>query len=350
MDLFEEGLPPAVHTLRFSYRAALLGRYDVVHVQWPEYIFRGSTGPKAAVKAIIGLTFLARLRLLGVPVVETVHNLRSHEPAGRLERMQVRLLEKLTVVKVYLNESPENDMAAGVVVLHGAYPVSDVGLERTSRGSSKILTFGQVRPYKGVEDLITAVGPLADVELVIAGLPIDLSYARRVRELAHAVGQHVTLRLEHLDDKALEATIRAADLVVLPYKRMYNSGAALLALGSARPVLLPRSGSTTALAEEVGHEWVTLFDPPIAASDVRVARERVEGLAAAALPDLSRRNRQVVGRLHEKIYATLLAEKHNGGTSRAGWRSGVLRRLAGDDEFRRHSRFNADGGGGTASD
>jgi hypothetical protein len=74
--------------------------------------------------------------------------------------------------------------------------------------------------------------------------------------------------------------------VVLPYRKILNSGAALHALARNKPVLAPRTGSLPELQQEVGEEWVRLFDGEI-------AREHIEAFLAALplltapRPDLS---------------------------------------------------------------
>lgn len=337
VDLLEASLGSAVTASRFTYARAVFGDYDLLHVQWPEYVFRGSTPLKAVVKAVPGIALLLRLWLFSIPVVATIHNVGAHEPPGFLERLQVALLERLTLLKIYLNESPANDMSEGVVILHGEYPSRSTA-PRNARGSnSRALFFGQVRPYKGVEDLITASREIDDVDLEIAGLPVDATYARSLKALASGDAS-VRFRLEHLTDQQLDEVIRSADLVVLPYKKMYNSGAVLLALGNGAPVLVPKSGATVALAQEVGDRWVTLFDSPVTKDDVERAREAILRLGAHETPNLSRRDRDTVGLLHKRLYETVLATRVRG--HRHQWRSDALRSVRADDGFTIHSRLN----------
>jgi len=336
VDLLQESFGPETSVVRFTYGRAVFGRYDVLHVQWPEYIFRGSTPLKAIVKAVPGLALLLRLWLFRVPVVATVHNESAHEPPGLLERVQVALLARLTVLDIYLNEAETNDMGRGVVILHGDYPSYGEARRGGDRGDSRLLFFGQVRPYKGVEDLIRATRDQPGVHLRIAGLALDPAYADSLRALTEGL-EGVELDFGHLSDQRLDEDIRASDLVVLPYKRMYNSGAVLLALGNGTPVLVPSSSSTRALADEVGHEWVTLFDAPVKASDVLRARQSVLSIDDDERPDLSRRDRRVIGILHERLYGLVLDRR---GSSRRLWREQVLRRVAVDDDFGRHSERN----------
>ena len=48
-------------------------------------------------------------------------------------------------------------------------------------------------------------------------------------------------------------------IVTLPYRRILNSGSALLALGLDRPILVPETPTFSELAGEVGEQWVRRF-------------------------------------------------------------------------------------------
>jgi beta-1,4-mannosyltransferase len=85
-----------------------------------------------------------------------------------------------------------------------------------------------------------------------------------------------------LDDDELARVIRAADHVVLPYRRVLNSGSALLALTLGRPVLLPRTPTFEALRTRLGAGWVSLFDAPLQAAELAAA-----AVPAEEAPDLS---------------------------------------------------------------
>ena len=60
-------------------------------------------------------------------------------------------------------------------------------------------------------------------------------------------------------DAKFEAIVDSADAVVLPYRNILNSGAALFALSRNRPVLAPNIGSLPELRETVGSDWIYLY-------------------------------------------------------------------------------------------
>lgn len=97
------------------------------------------------------------------------------------------------------------------------------------------------------------------LSLAIGGRTVSPRYSKRLRALAEA-DERTIFRDRHLDDSELTQHIQSAELIVLPYKNMHNSGAVLLALSLGRPVLVPKTSTTLELAGEVGDEWVITFE------------------------------------------------------------------------------------------
>ena len=62
-----------------------------------------------------------------------------------------------------------------------------------------------------------------------------------------------------MPDAEVARTVCAADLMVLPFSQILNSGSALLALSFNVPILVPAQGTLIELAELVGPEWVRTY-------------------------------------------------------------------------------------------
>jgi D-inositol-3-phosphate glycosyltransferase len=115
-----------------------------------------------------------------------------------------------------------------------------------------ILFFGKIRPYKGIEQLIAAFSQLfADgsvkYRMVIAGEPTKDAQAY-LRTLQHAVDRictpnQVILRFQFIPDEDLELYFKGADVLVLPYKEIFQSGVLLLAYSFGLPVVATDVGS-----------------------------------------------------------------------------------------------------------
>ncbi len=54
--------------------------------------------------------------------------------------------------------------------------------------------------------------------------------------------------------------IHGADLVVLPYRRMLNSGAALAALSFQRPIMGPAAGAMKEVRDRIGSDFVRTYE------------------------------------------------------------------------------------------
>jgi beta-1,4-mannosyltransferase len=299
-----EGEDAKVHY--FSWKWALTHRVDVFHVHWPELMIRHRSKAKTAMRAMAGLVLLQRMRLDRTSIVWTVHNLRPHETGGYLERLFLKKFYDRVDHRIYINESAENVEEPSTTILHGTYRDWYAGESARAERRTGLLFFGLVRPYKGLEGLLTAFQGLgdADVTLTVAGSPNSGDYAQAVRR--HAGGRaSITLLLEYVDDDRLAGLIRSAAVVVLPYTQMYNSGALLLALSLGSHVLAPRTPSTTELQKEFGSAWVTLFEGSVTAVDLRRALHEAEGRDPLSLPDMTRRDWPDIGRSHVDLYRSL---------------------------------------------
>jgi beta-1,4-mannosyltransferase len=297
-------LPENVEIRYFSVRAALFSRYDLFHVHWPEYLVRHRTPITTLAKQACAFLLLLRLWLTRVPVVRTLHNVRPHEQGGPVERLLLRWLDRLTTRRIRINAVERDAEVVADTILHGHYRDWFAAQRVPSSVSGRLLCFGLIRPYKGVETLIAAFHGLRDdaATLRIVGNPVNPAMRQTVED-ACAADARTSARLEYVSDEVLAHEIGEAQCVVLPYRDMQNSGALLLALSLARPVLVPRTEANAALATEMGREWVRLYDGTLDADDLA---EALRAQAPRREPDLSRRDWPGLGLQHHATYMSAL--------------------------------------------
>jgi glycosyltransferase involved in cell wall biosynthesis len=113
-----------------------------------------------------------------------------------------------------------------------------------------VLCFGLVRPYKGTDVLLEAFRELEGAELWIVGMPrmpLDglEALAARCRATVRFVPRFIT-------DPEIAAYFRRADLVVLPYRAIEQSGVLYTALAFARPIIASDVGGFGEVAAETG--------------------------------------------------------------------------------------------------
>ena len=147
-----------------------------------------------------------------------------------------------------------------------------------------ILAFGLVRPYKGTDVLLRAFRELEGAELWVVGMP--RMPMEPLRELAAEAGGRVRFIDRFVTDPEIPAFMRRADLVVLPYRNIEQSGVLYTALAFGRPLVLSAVGGFPEIAAQGAARTVPPEDPAALASALaelladRVERER---LAAGAL-------------------------------------------------------------------
>jgi len=255
-------------------------RADVVHFQWL------SVQP-------LDVHLLPRSR----PVVLTAHDVLPREPRrGQLEA-QKRLYERVDAVVVHsehgrarLRDELGIDSEKLHVIPHGAFdhltrPAREVPLAPELAAVQKpvVLVFGLMRPYKGIEVALEAWRGIEDAELWIVGRPrMDIAALRA------AAPPGVRWVPRFVADDEIPAYFRRADLVVLPYREIDQSGVLFTALAFGRPLLLSDVGGFPELAATGAAELVPPADPSaLHAAITRLladapARERLAAAARAA--------------------------------------------------------------------
>jgi glycosyltransferase involved in cell wall biosynthesis len=100
----------------------------------------------------------------------------------------------------------------------------------------------------------------------------------------------------------------ASDFVVLPYRRILNSGTVFLALSFGRPVLVPDKGAMREQQERFGSKWIRLYSGELSAGDLAEAMQWATATVRAAPPDLAGLDWESLARQTHAVYETLLAD------------------------------------------
>ena len=258
------------------------GKPDVMHLHWIHDFLGGSKGRPSRRNV---LWFDWQLRLLkarGARIVWTVHNLKGHEAGGDPREADAHraIIERADAVILHCDHAREAlielyrpSVAAQArmhVVPHGSY-VRQYDVDADSAAARAALGLpvrgtvfgfvGSIRGYKGVGELVEAfttsgqLGP--DARLLICGKPLPARIGRELEELA-AADPRIVLRLERIPEEDLSRVLRAADVVVLPFRDILTSGSAILALSHGRPVVVPALGC---LPETLPAEATFFYDP-----------------------------------------------------------------------------------------
>lgn len=271
-----ELLPMAVSRPTDLLAARARGARTVLHVHWTTPVLAGAVDPTEATGR--AEEFLARIdevRRQGVLVVWTVHNVLPHDCAfpavesllaqglaDRADLVHVMSRETLAAVAPYYEIADDHRLR---VIPHasylGIYPDEvDAAEARRRLGfateDTVVLFLGQIRPYKGLEELLAAWeepgrDPTARLHVVGSVGVFDGADAlvERVRRVADRV------HLGTVPDEELPTVLGGCDVVVLPHRAPLNSGTLLLAHTYARPVIAPRRGCLPSHAAPGAVRW-----------------------------------------------------------------------------------------------
>jgi glycosyltransferase involved in cell wall biosynthesis len=182
-----------------------------------------------------------------------------------------------------LQKFPVLSNVPGFIIPHGHY--RDVFENHVTREQARsilglegkspvVVHIGAIRPYKNVPLLIRCFSGVKDpnAALLVAGQTSTSMIEEEVRNAARA-DRRVRLSLGIVPADSMQLYLNAADLVVLPYSKIHNSGNALLALSFDRPVLLPKQPTMLELQEQMGGAWIRTFAPPLTEDNLSEALE-----------------------------------------------------------------------------
>jgi len=305
---FFDAVSEHVVAIPFGWRTAFFGRYDVFHVHWPDHLFIGRNLSLALIKPILFLLLLLRTRILGVPLVWTVHNLKPHRSMNIAGRFCYRMFKKSVASLVLMNAS--NDVlpnVPSVIIPHAHYRDWAVIPAKSNAVSAvTYLYFGTISEYKNVETLVREFRQLSGpgYSLAIVGACEDPGLRHDISAEAQK-DSRVSAYLEFMADNLLWAQIAACRVVVLPYSEMYNSGSAILALSLNKPILVPDSGANRELSQEVGEGWVHTYTGKLTAESLNSVSDSVHTLSGVA--NLSLRSWARIGVLYADTYRNVLA-------------------------------------------
>lgn len=264
----QASVPSKVIRILYYYarllRYALTSRADVFHILWNNKF-----------EAFDRVPLMLYYKLLGKRTVLTVHNVNTRERDACDSwfnrwtlRVQYRLVDHLFVhtarMKKELTDryrvAPEK-VSVIPFGINNAVPQTDLTPNEArqrlgiAESDQTLLFFGNIAPYKGLEFLIEAFRLIMTrsgaYRLVIAGNPKNCdNYWTSIRQVIdqHSNRDRMLLRIEFIPDADTEIYFKAADVLILPYRHIFQSGVLSLGYSFGLPVIASDVG---ALREDI---------------------------------------------------------------------------------------------------
>lgn len=263
-----------------ALRAAHASDADIIHLHWLHAFYYGDNLVETVIKSVMFVVELSLLRLFGYSVVWTAHNRIPHDASWpTYHQVYRRLFVTFSAAAVVVHCPRAKDVLAqsyGLdkrvmekfhVVPHGNYIgdyANNISREQARESLSlgdetTFLFFGGLRPYKGVEDLLSAYKGLDDshTHLIIAGSPSSERYGRQL-EARVKNRDDVTLITEFIPDEDLQIYFNAADMGIFPFRDVLTSGSVISALSFGCPPIVPNIGCNEYL---VGDNAGIVYEP-----------------------------------------------------------------------------------------
>jgi glycosyltransferase involved in cell wall biosynthesis len=279
------GVKGAHHIVDMARLIVLLHRMrpHVIHFQWMPL-------------PLVDACFIGALRRIA-PLVLTVHDSEPYQGAtNRLMALGFhRLVRAADAVIAHTRSTVEQLKGIGLDpgrlhqvphgLLHGKV-LAETDRPLAADRRLRLLQFGKIKAYKGVDVLIEALGMLEpevrrQIHVRIVGAPyIDPQpLLRRVEQLG--ISDSVEFRLGFVPDDEMIACFAEADAIVFPYRQIDASGVLMAALAQGLPVIASRIGDFAELLEH-GREALLVEpgDAPALSAAIATLARSPERLAA----------------------------------------------------------------------
>jgi len=209
-------------------------------------------------------------RMLGKKITLTVHNVNAGKRDlndSFLNRLSLRIQYNLCHHIFVHTERMKSELVSDFCIAASKVCVVPFGINNTvpdttlsiaeakrqlgiSGGDRTLLFFGNIAPYKGLEYLISAFAELSNEDrsyrLIIVGKPKGSEgyWTQIHRGIARSgIRDRVIERIEYVPDEETELYFKAADVLILPYTRVFQSGVLFLAYSFGLPVIVTDAGS-----------------------------------------------------------------------------------------------------------
>jgi D-inositol-3-phosphate glycosyltransferase len=214
-------------------------------------------------------------KMMGKRILLTAHNVNTQDRDARdsfLNRLSLRIQYRLSDHIFVHSQRAQSRLVSDFGVTEDKTRVIPFGINNTvpntklstadakrqlgiSKDEKTLLFFGNIAPYKGLEYLIAAFTKVLKEDrryrLIVAGrVKACDGYWRTIEQSIASSGitDRVIQKIEYVPDEETELYFKAADVLVLPYTRVFQSGVLFLGYAFGLPAVATNVG---ALADDI---------------------------------------------------------------------------------------------------
>jgi glycosyltransferase involved in cell wall biosynthesis len=197
-------------------------------------------------------------RVLSFKIVVTTHDVESFSGKSS-QNATSRILDKADKIIAHNQVSRKELLSQTTVskdkisvIPHGNYlktiPMKPTPIEARKIlnfviGEPVLLFFGQIKEVKGLDVLLQSLPPVIakfpTLKLLVAGKVWKDNFSKYDRIIQeNNLKNYVDLHIKYIPDEDVATYYRVADFVVLPYRKIYQSGVLLMAMSYGIPTIV----------------------------------------------------------------------------------------------------------------
>jgi glycosyltransferase involved in cell wall biosynthesis len=230
---------------------------EILHIHWL-YRFNLVWSKGKLSGALIEKWFklwIQSLKLVGVKVVWTAHNILPHDPIFRDDIAIRRFLVQRSAAVIALSQNAEKVLERDfqprqvLIIPEGPlfHPTTFSRDEfrnelEVPEGNVLLVSLGNLAPYKGLSDLLRTSQNLSEeLSIRIAGWCEAAEEVELEKMCAEAKlsGADIQIAFRKLSNNEFGGYLQAADFYVAPFREITNSGSLNAALTAGLPVVIP---------------------------------------------------------------------------------------------------------------
>jgi len=270
-------------------------------------------------------------QFFGFKIVITVHDVESFAGIQDAKCVKTILQEADKLIshnilsKKELIKKMKIDPGKIDVIPHGNYLTNipfDIGQQeaRTKLNipmdSPVVLFFGQIKEVKGLDILLNALpAPIKKypkLKLIVAG-KIWKDDFQKYQEiiLSTNLSDNVDFHIRYIKDEEVPLFYNASDIVVLPYKKIYQSGVLLMAMSYRKPVVVSDLEGMIEIVEDNVNGFVFRSGDPESLSSILIQvlsnSKKLEEIATAGYDTVAvNHDWNLIGQKTAELYRSIL--------------------------------------------
>tara|TARA_B110000211_G_C14022321_1_gene528258 strand:+ start:179 stop:1210 length:1032 start_codon:yes stop_codon:yes gene_type:complete len=239
-------------------RTAISQKQDYIHFDWiTSYYYRRSLWMTFLSIPLFMIQLLIVKYVFNIKLVWTLHNIQPHDLKHQKIHTFCRhfFAKQSSWIRIFSEDSIGRAKQAlkvkdkFVVCPEGSYvdyykntiSINDAKQKfNITKNDFVYLYLGFIKPYKGIENLIENFNKLQieNKKLIIAGNVLNKNYFNKI----FTENKNIQFVNRFIENDELQYFYKAADVVVLPFNKVENSGSVILAMGFKKIIVAPKMG------------------------------------------------------------------------------------------------------------